>query len=264
MKFQIPKNIRNLIQAKELLWAWSRRIVQTRYQQSFLGGLWIIIQPAATVIILSIIFTYFIPIDTGEIPYLVFSYVAVIPWSFFSSSLTDMSSSLVQNMGLITKIYFPREILPIAAMIARLLDLGVASGLLIILMLIYQLPAYLIGWLYLPLILLIQIALILGLGLFIAALNVFFRDVQSMLKLVMQIWFYASPIIYPVTLVPENLRPYYFLNPMAGILEAYRAVLLYQTLPGNYLLISGLISLIVFLFGYWFFMRVEYQFADII
>jgi len=260
----MPKNIRNLIQAKDLLWAWSRRIIQARYQQSLLGGLWIIIQPAATVIILSIIFTYFIPIDTGEIPYIVFSYVAVIPWSFFSSSLTDMSSSLVQNMGLITKIYFPREILPIAAMMARLLDLGVASGLLIILMLIYQLPPYLIGWLYLPLILLIQIALILGLGLFVAALNVFFRDVQSMLTLILQIWFYASPIIYPVTLVPENLRPYYFLNPMAGILESYRAVLLYQTLPGYYLLISCVISFFIYLTGFWFFNRVEYKFADIV
>jgi len=257
-------NIVQIYLSKDLLWSWVRRTVSARYQQSLLGGLWIIIQPTATVIILSIIFTYFIPIDTGEIPYIVFSYVAVIPWSFFSSSLTDMSFSLVQNMGLITKIYFPREILPLSAMMARLLDLGVASVLLIVLMLIYQSPAYPIGWLYLPLILIIQIALILGLGLFVAALNVFFRDVQSMLTLILQIWFYASPIIYPVTLVPENLRPYYFLNPMAGILEAYRAVLLYQTLPGNYLLISGLISLFVFFFGYWFFLQVEYQFADII
>lgn len=257
-------NISQLIQAKDLLWSWVLRIIRARYQQSVLGWLWAIIQPAATVVVFTVIFTYFVPIDTGEIPYPIFSYVAVIPWTFLAASLSDMTTSIVGNMNLVTKIYFPREALTVAALLSRLMDLGISVALLVILILIYQVPIFPLGWLFLPLILLIQIALILGCGLLAAAMNVFYRDVGSILPLGIQLWFYASPIIYPVTMVPEQLRPFYFLNPMAGILEAYRAVLLYQTMPGNYLLYSGVISLVVFLIGYWFFKRVEYLFADII
>jgi lipopolysaccharide transport system permease protein len=257
-------NVSQLIRSKDLVWSWTSRTLQSRYQQSVVGGLWMIIQPAAMVAIFTIIFTRFVPVDTGGSPYAVFSYVAVIPWTFFSSSLNDMATSMVVNMSLVTKIYFPREALSIAAMMARLLDFGVAAGLLVGLMIFYRVQIFPLGLLYLPVILLIQIILILGLGLLMAALNVFYRDVQSLLGLVLQLWFYASPIIYPVSMVPSNLRPYYFFNPMAGILESYRAVLVNRTLPGDYLLIAGLISLVVFIFGYWFFKRVEFQFADIV
>lgn len=257
-------NTRELIKARDLLWSWVGRTIRARYQQSALGWLWAIIQPAAMVVVFTIIFTYFVPIDTGDIPYPVFSYVAVIPWTFLAASLGDMTASIVGNMNLVTKIYFPREALPVAAMLSRLMDMGISAAFLIILILIYQVSIFPLGWLLLPLILLIQITLVLGCGLFAAALNVFYRDVGSILPLVIQLWFYASPIIYPVTMVPERLRPLYFLNPMTGILEAYRAVLLHQTFPGNYLYYSGLVSLVVFFIGYWFFKRVEYLFADII
>jgi lipopolysaccharide transport system permease protein len=257
-------NVGQLIRSKDLVWSWTRRTIQSRYQQSVVGGLWMIIQPAAMVAIFTVIFTRFVPVDTGGSPYAVFSYVAVIPWTFFSTSLNDMATSMVVNMSLVTKIYFPREALSIAAMLARLLDFTVAAGLLVVLMLFYRVQVFPLGLLYIPVILLIQIVLVLGLGLLMAALNVFYRDVQSLLGLVLQLWFYASPIIYPVSMVPSNLRPYYFFNPMAGILESYRAVLINQTLPGDYLLIAGLISLAVFLGGYWFFKRVEFQFADIV
>jgi lipopolysaccharide transport system permease protein len=257
-------NVQQLIRSRDLLLSWVGRTIRGRYQQSALGWLWAIIQPAAMASIFSVIFTYFVPIDTGDIPYPVFSYVAVIPWTFLASSLGDMASSIVGNMSLVTKIYFPREALPMAAMLSRLMDLGISAILLIILILIFQVPIFLLGWLFLPLILLIQIALVLGCGLIAAALNVFYRDVGSILPLVIQLWFYASPIIYPVTMVPERLQSIYFLNPMAGILEAYRAVLLHQTMPGNYLLYSGVVSLILLLVGYWLFKRIEYLFADII
>lgn len=255
---------KNLLQSRELLWAWTMRIVRGRYQQSALGWLWAIIQPAATVTIFTIIFTQFVPVDTGDVPYAIFSYVALVPWTLLSTSLNDMTGSLVQNMDLVTKIYFPREALPIAATLARLLDFAVAGALLIILILFYRVPIFPPGWLYLPVIFLIQLALILGLGLACAAANVFYRDVQSLLALAIQIWFYASPIIYPVSLVPERLRPFYFLNPMVGILEAYRAVLLNQVLPGPYLITAGLVTLVILFGGYWFFKRVEFQFADIV
>jgi lipopolysaccharide transport system permease protein len=240
------------------------RTIRGRYQQSLLGWLWAIIQPAASVAIFSIIFTQFVPVNTGGVPYPVFSYVAVVPWAFFASSLSDMTSSLVQNMSLVTKIYFPREALVIASMMARLLDFGIAAVLLIVLIIIFRVPVFPMGLVVLPLILLLQLILVTGLGLMTSALNIFYRDVQPILSLTVQLWFYASPIIYPVTMVPEKYRVFYYLNPMAGILESYRDILLRQSLPGYYLLTAGVFSVIVFLFGYWYFKRVEFLFADIV
>lgn len=253
-----------LYQARDLLWSWTTRNIRARYQQSALGWLWAIFQPAAQVFIFTVIFTFFVPVDTGDIAYPVFSYVAIVPWTLLSASVTEMSQSLVANMNLVTKIYFPREILPIAAFLARLMDFGVAAGLLILLMLFYKTPIFPPVLLYLPLILVTQFLLLLGLGLAGAAANVFFRDVQSLLALGFQLWFYASPIIYPVSMVPQHLQQWYFLNPMAGILEGYRDVLLNSRAPGNYLLTSFVISFLIFIFGYWFFKRVEFQIADIV
>ena len=253
-----------LFQARDLLIEWTSRNIRARYQQSALGWLWAVIQPVAQVAMFTVIFTVVVPVNTGDIPYILFVYVSLVPWTFLTSSLTDMSDSLVGNMGLITKIYFPREVLPVAAMLARLMDLGVAAVLIVILVLIYQPALSPAGLLFVPIILAIQFALILGVGLAAAAANVFFRDVRSLLGLGLQLWFYASPNIYPVTLVPERLQPFYFLNPMAGILESYRDVLLRGTLPGGYLISSAVLSLVIFLVGYWFFKRVEFQFADIV
>lgn len=255
---------KNITRASDLLWSWTGRNIRARYQQSALGWLWAVFQPAAQVVIFSVIFTLVVPVDTGDTPYPVFSYVAIVPWTFLASSLTDMSQSIVANMGLVTKIYFPREILPIAAMLARLMDFGVAAGLLLLMMLYYQVSISPLGLLFLPIILAIQIILILGLGLASSAANVFFRDVQSLLTLGLTLWFYASPIIYPVSMVPERLRLLYFLNPMAGILEAYRAVLLYEQLPGTYLITSAVVSVVILASGAWLFKRLEFQFADIV
>jgi lipopolysaccharide transport system permease protein len=260
----IAIHAKDLFQARDLLWAWTARNIRARYQQSALGWLWAIVQPGAQVIIFTVIFTRFVPVDTGGIPYPIFSFVAVTPWTLLAASLTDMSQTLVANMNLVTKIYFPREVLPVAALLARMLDFGVALCLLVLMMLFYRVPAFPMGWLFLPLILMIQLALILGLGLASAAANVFFRDVQSLIALGLQIWFYACPIIYPASMVPEPLRPFYFLNPMAGVIEAYRDVLLNGRLPGNYLIISAVVALVIFAGGYWFFKRVEFQIADII
>jgi lipopolysaccharide transport system permease protein len=256
--------ISELAQSKDLIRAWTGRIIRARYQQSTLGWLWAVIQPAAQVAIVTIIFTRFVRIDTGEIPYIIFSYAGIVPWTLLSTSLTDMSASLVQNMDLVTKIYFPREALPLSAMLARLMDFFVAVILLVALMFYFQVPSFPIGWLYLPLIIVIQLTLILGLGLISAALNVYYRDVQPLLALGIQLWFYASPIIYPVSMVPNNLRSIYFLNPMAGILEAYRSVLFYKSVPNEYLFLSAGISLVILIVGYWLFKRLEFQFADIV
>lgn len=255
---------RAIFQARDLLWEWTSRNIRARYQQSALGWLWAVIQPVVQVFIFTVLFTVIVPIKTDAVPYMLFSYIAIVPWTLLAMTLPDMASVLVDNMTLVTKIYFPREVLPIAAMLARLLDFGIATILVVFLMVYYRIPVFLLGWLYIPVILVIELLLILGIGLVCAALNVFFRDVRSLLTLGLQVWFYASPIIYPVSLVPDWLRFIYFLNPMAGVIAAYRAVLLEGQMPGPYLALAALVALLIFLAGYWFFKRVEFQFADIV
>lgn len=255
---------KTLYMHRDLLLAWTLRTVRARYQQSILGGLWAILQPAATVAIFTVIFTLFIPVDTGDVPYLVFSYTAMVPWTLFTASVTDMVDSLATNRTLVSKIYFPRAILPIAALLARLLDFGIAAGVLLLMMLYYGIPLFTRNWLYLPVILATQLALALGLGLAGAALNAFYRDFKHLFALGLQLWLYATPIIYPVSLVPERLRPFYYLNPMAGAIEAYRAVLLYEALPRSYLFTSALTAVAILVVGYWLFRRVEPQFADVV
>jgi lipopolysaccharide transport system permease protein len=253
-----------LLRTRDLVWAWTIRTLRGRYQQSALGWLWAIVQPVATVAIFTVVFTRIIPVDTEGVPYILFSYAAVVPWTLLATSVADMAMSLVQNMNLVSKIYFPRVALPIAALLARLADFGISFILLLILIVVFRIPVSPLGLLYVLLILLIQLVLILGLGIGSAALNVFYRDVDPLLKLVIQIWFYASPILYPISFVPEKWHWIYFLNPMAGMIAAYRDVLIYNRLPGNYLLPAALVSLVVFVVGYWFFKRVEFQVADII
>jgi lipopolysaccharide transport system permease protein len=249
---------------RDLLIAWTLRIIRARYQQSLLGGLWAILQPVATVAVFTIIFTYFIPVNTGDMPYAVFSYTAMAPWLLFSTSLTDMTESVVTNMNLVSKIYFPREILVFAALFARLLDFFIAYSLLLILILFYKLPLSFIELLYVSLILVIQLCLSLGLGLIGSALNVFYRDIRHVITLVLQIWFYATPIIYPITLVPEKWRYVYNFNPMAGIIESFRSVILYNLPPAPSLYLSGIISIVFLGAGFWLFKRVEYLFADVV
>jgi lipopolysaccharide transport system permease protein len=249
---------------RPLLYAWIMRTIRARYKQSLLGGLWAIVQPAVATLIFSLVFTYFVPIDTGGIPYIVFSYAAMAPWTFFTTALTDMVESLVINMNLVSKIYFPREILPIAALLARSLDFGIASLLLLMLMFYFGIQIELSALLFLPAVIAIQLALSLGLGFIGAALNVFYRDVKHIIALVIQVWLYATPIIYPASAVPSWLRPYYYLNPMTGIIESYRDILLRQQGPGPYLLISLVSASACLVIGYWFFKKVEFQFADVV
>jgi len=258
------QNIKSLYAHRDLLFTWTYRIIRGRYQQSVLGGLWSIIVPTATAVIFSVIFTFFVPVNTGGIPYIVFSYTAMVPWTLFSSSIGDMADSLVGNMNLVSKIYFPREILPIASFLARLVDAAVAFLLLVILMVYFKVQINVGNLVILPFILAIQLCLSLGLGFIGSALNVFYRDVRHVIVLILQIWFYASPIIYPVSSVPEALRPVYFVNPMVGVLESYRVVLLYRGLPNENVLISAGVSVVILVIGYWLFKRVEFQFADVI
>jgi lipopolysaccharide transport system permease protein len=248
----------------ELVRVWTYRIIRARYRQSVLGGLWAVLQPAATVAIFSVVFVYFIPVNTGSVPYVLFSYAAMVPWTLLNTSITDMADSLVSNMNLISKIYFPREVLPVASLLARLFDFLIACVLLVILIIYYRIPLSFTGLLILPFILLILLLLALGIGFIGAALNVFYRDVRHIFLLGMQIWFYATPVIYPISSVPEKFLPFYYLNPMAGIITAFRAIIFGQALPGYSILYAAIFSIVIFIAGLIFFKRVESQFADVV
>jgi lipopolysaccharide transport system permease protein len=253
-----------LISYKDLLIAWTSRIIRARYQQSILGGLWAVLQPVATVLIFTVVFSYFLKVDTGKIPYIVFSYTAMVPWLFFSTSINEMVESIVSNMNLVSKIYFPREILVMSTLFARFVDFLIAFSLLIVLIIIYQIPIKLSSWLFLPILLLCQAFLALGIGFFVGALNAFYRDVKHVITLIMQLWLYATPIIYPISIVPESIKKIYLFNPMVGIIEGYRSVLLYQKIPDSSFIYSIVISVGILLLGYLFFKKVEMHFADII
>jgi lipopolysaccharide transport system permease protein len=255
---------RQVAGSADIVRAWTARTLSARYQQSVLGWLWAVIQPVATAAIFTVVFTRFVRIDTGDIPYIVFSYAAVVPWALMANALPDMSMSLVNNMNLVTKIYFPRAALPVAALVARLVDFGISAVILVALVLAFGMPVTFAWLIFLPLVFTVQVLLALALGLGMSALNVFYRDVDPVLKLAMQIWFYASPIIYPVALVPEAWRWLYFANPMAGVIEGYRDVLLRGTRPGPYLLSAAIVSVVGLVLGYGFFRSAEGRFADVI
>jgi lipopolysaccharide transport system permease protein len=257
-------HLKTLYAYRELLWTWTRRDILVRYKQSLLGAAWAILQPLSIMAVFSLIFTYIVKIPTDGAPYPVFSYTALLPWTFFATAISFAVPSLVNNMTLVTKVYLPREIFPLAAVSASFVDFLVASVVFVGMMLVYRLPLR-ITFLALPLLLAIQILLTLGVVLFAAAVNVYYRDVRFIVPLGLQLWMYATPIIYPVSLVPERFRPFYMLNPMAGLIEAYRAVTLRSAWPDwSSLGLAAAVSALAFVLGYVYFKRVEWQFADII
>ena len=258
------RDLRILYEYRELLWMWTLRTIKVRYKQSLLGTAWAILQPLSMMLIFTAVFSFFIKVPTEGIPYPVFSYTALLPWTFFATSITFGVPSLVNNMNLVTKVYFPREIIPIAAVAASFVDFLVASTAFLGMMALFRVPLFSTVVL-IPAILIIQGLLALGVNLFASAINVFYRDVRFVVPLGIQLWMYVTPIIYPVTLVPKRLRILYMLNPMAGIIEGYRQVILRGQWPDfRYLGLAALVSAAVFVLGYRVFKRLEMDFADII
>lgn len=257
--------IRELFSYHELLWRWVIRNVKVRYKQSLLGAAWAILQPLSTTILFALVFSRFVRIDTGGAPYPIFYYAALLPWTFFASSVSFGTGSLVSNQSLVTKIYFPKEILPISAVLASFVDFVVAASIFVGMMIIYRVP---VGpsLIMLPVLLAIQMLLTIGVVLSASALNVFYRDIRFVVPLGVQLWMYLTPIIYPVTQVPEQFRALYMtVNPMAGLIDSYRRIVLSTEWPQYpYLLSSAVISIAVFLAAYWYFKKAEPVFADII
>lgn len=212
----------------------------------------------------TIVFSHIVRVNTGNIPYPIFSYIALLPWTFFSQGMVAGTECLVGNFNLITKVYFPREVFPISAITGKIMDLGFGMLVLIPLFFIYQVDITWMIVLVLP-ILLIQVCLMLGLALILSSANLFYRDIRHTVPLLTMIWMYLTPIIYPLDLVPKQYLPLYMLNPMASIMDAYRRVALLGLPPQwGYLGLAAIVALTALIFGYKLFKKLEPVFAETI
>lgn len=258
-------HLKQLSASRTLFFTWIVRDIKVRYKQSLLGASWAVVQPLASALILALIFSRIVPVDLGgRTPTLIFYYAGMLPWTFFSNSLSLGTNSLISNMHLVTKIYFPREIIPLSSVVASLLDLAIASSILVVLIVIEGAvisPAVAL----LPIALIIQVAISTAFVLAGSAFGVFYRDVRFIVPLATQLLLYLTPVIYPVSIVPERLRDLYMLNPMAVVIEIWRASVGATTVPQPYTIaISVGVSLLSVSLAYLYFKRVEPQMADLI
>lgn len=260
----VSLNLNELWHYRELLFFLAWRDIKVRYMQTALGAAWAIIQPVLSMMVLTIFFGRLAKVPSNGIPYPLFAYTALVPWQLFAYALTESSNSVVLNERLITKIYFPRLVIPLASVMTGLVDFMIAFPLVIGMMIWYHIPPTL-AVLTLPLFVLFTMATALAVGLWLSALNVQYRDVRHTLTFIVQFWLFASPVAYPSTLVPARWRPLYGLNPMAGVIEGFRWALLRKTpAPGPMLAVSILVTAVVLIGGLYYFRRMEKTFADVV
>jgi lipopolysaccharide transport system permease protein len=253
-----------------LLWQLTAREVKARYKQSYLGVGWAVLQPLALMAVFSVVFTYVIPVEVKGVPYPLFLYSGLLTWTLFARSLTSLTDSMVSNANLIRKIYFPRQVLLLSGLASRLVDFGVAFAVYFVLMAVFRVagvsqvvPTVHVLW-ALPCVAIVC-ALALGVCLFTSALQVFRRDLRSVTALLVQVWFFATPIIYPLTRVPERWRWVSVINPMTGAVEGFRNAVLRGVPPNGYLIgVSACMAALLVVLGHAFFRRAERQFADVI
>jgi len=248
---------------RELLYFLTWRDIKVRYKQTALGALWAIIQPFMTMVVFSFVFGRLAKMDSEGIPYPIFNYAALLPWTYFSHSLDAASNSLVGSAHLITKVYFPRLVIPVSSVLSGLVDFAIAFFVLIGMMVFYQIQP---GWaiLLLPLFLLLALITALGVGLWLSALNVKYRDVRYAIPFLMQFWLFASPVVYPSSLLEQPWLTLYGLNPMVGVVEGFRWALLGTDPPKGMIFISFFVSLAILISGAYYFRRIEKGFADVI
>jgi len=260
----IPVNLRELWAYRELLYFFTWRDLKVRYKQTLFGFAWAIIQPLFMMIIFSLFFGALAKVPSENIPYPLFSYAAVLPWTLFAEGLTRSSNSLVQDANLLQKVYFPRLLMPLSGVLSPVVDFAIAFVVLIALMLYFAHYPSVMMLLILPF-LLLELMLAVGIGLWLSAINVEYRDVRYAIPFLIQLGLFASPVVYPVTFVPERFQVVYgLLNPMAGIIEGFRWAIL-GTKPPSYLLIASVAIIIVILIsGAFYFRRRERAFADVV
>ena len=259
----VPVDFHELWEYRELLYSFVSRDVKIRYKQTALGFLWAIIQPLFMMIIFTVFFGGFAKIPSDGIPYPLFSFSALIPWTLFSEGLTRSTLSMVSNAGIMTKVYFPRLIMPISGILSPLMDFFVAFIILILMMAYYGFVPT-IAIVLLPLFILLALATSLAIGLWLSALNIKYRDFQYTLPFIIQLWLYASPIVYPSSMIPVQYRMLYGLNPMAGVIEGFRWALLGTTPPEAMILVSVGVVVVLLIGGMFYFKRMEQYFADVV
>lgn len=261
----VPINARELWEYRELLVFYAIRDIKVRYKQTFLGFTWAILQPVVTMVVFSIFFGKLAGLQAdGDIPYPVFTLGALLPWQLFVYALTQSSNCLVHDADVLKKVYFPRLIMPIASVMAGLVDFAIAFGVLLLVMLYYQV-APTAAILMLPLFVLLVILAALAVGFWLSALNVKYRDVRYVIPFLAQVWMFASPVAYSSSLVEGQWKWVYGLNPMVGVIDGFRWVLLGTDPPHlGSLATSTLATLLLLMGGLFFFRRTERQFADIV
>lgn len=256
--------LRELWRYRELLYFLAWRDVKVRYKQTALGVAWAVLQPVLTMVVFTIFFGRVAKLPSQGLPYPLFSLAGLLPWTFFATGLTQSSGSLVASSNLITKVYFPRLVVPVASTLAGIVDVGFALVVLLAMMAVYGVAPGL-AILLVPAILALALTATLGVGLWFSALNVQYRDVRYIVPVLVQLWLLATPIAYPSSLLDEPWRTLYGLNPMAGVVDAFRwAVVGAPAPPGGMVALSAAVSLLLVTGGAYYFRRVERRFADVV
>jgi len=257
-------NLGDLWKYRELIYFLTWRDIKVRYKQTLLGAAWAILQPVLSMIVFTIFFGGLLNVSSEGQPYAVFSYAALLPWGVFSKALTDAGRSLVINRNMITKVYFPRLVVPISSVLGGVVDFLIAFVVLLGLMVYFEVTPTAAIW-TLPFFLILALITALGVGLWLSALNVIYRDIGYVLPFLTQFWFYITPVVYSSSEVPENWRLVYALNPMVGVVEGFRWALLgKQAAPGPMVAVSAVIAVVVLISGMFYFRRMERSFADMV
>jgi lipopolysaccharide transport system permease protein len=263
-------NLSELWRYRELIYFLIWRDIKVRYKQTVLGAAWAIIQPFFTMVVFTIFFGRLAKVPSDNVPYPIFSYTALLPWGMFTKALSDAGRSMISNRAMITKVYFPRLVIPLSSVLSGVVDFSIAFVVLLGMMVYYNLvpgSEYRIHITYavwlLPLFILLALITALGVGLWLSALNVIYRDINYITPFLTQFWLFITPIAYPSSLIPEKWRLIYALNPMTGVVEGFRWALLgTETAPGPMLAVSTTIAIIVLVTGLFYFRRMERTFAD--
>jgi lipopolysaccharide transport system permease protein len=257
-------NLREIWLYRELIYFLTWRDLKVRYKQTALGAGWAILQPVLSMVVFSIFFGGLLNVPSEGVPYPIFSYAALLPWGVFAKALNDTGRSLVSNRAMLTKIYFPRMVIPLASVFSSLADFLIAFIVMLGLMLYYQISPTSNVW-TLPLFLLLAVITALGVGLWLSAMNVLYRDIGYMIPYITQLWFYLTPIVYPASKVPEQWQFIYALNPMVGVVEGFRWALLDTAdAPNPLVAVSAFIAIVIFVTGMFYFRRMERTFADMV
>jgi lipopolysaccharide transport system permease protein len=260
----VALRLRDVWEFRELLYFLIWRDIKVRYKQTVLGASWAILQPFLTTVIFSVFFGFLAGMPSDGVPYPLFVYVALVPWTFFANGLTLSSNSLVANQALLRKVYFPRLVIPLAAVASGAIDFCFAFLVLVGMVLFYDIVPT-ANALWLPLLFVLALGVAFGAGLWLSALNVLYRDIQYIVPFLVQVWLFSTPIVYPSSLIPEGWRAIYALNPMAGVVEGFRWALLgTETAPGPMIGVSAAATAVMLAGGVLFFRRMEASFSDVV